>query len=230
MGVAAGWLPAQDVGSEAFMAMVRNPQSDSYWAILTGDIRYKPDGGKFSATPVSVRLRMTAAELRAQILFNEAERYLVVQAFGDDATPAVVTAEQPPVDGQLTLADVGIRPADLAMSFLHWQLLRELPGERVRTVPCRVVDLAQPGGSEIARAWIAEDFLAPLAVEWRRADDAEPHRKLAFKGSQKVNGVMLTKQVDLNNESGKTSVRFENLQAGFIRSDKPEPNDLFAKN
>ncbi|MFT5127000.1 MAG: hypothetical protein ACI8W8_000599 [Rhodothermales bacterium] len=217
---------AEDEPIADFLQAVRHPPLAESWAIMQGTIRHKAKGAKKTQTlPIALRMRLSPARIFAQLISGD-ERYLIGQNFADGLHGTSVIPEQRAPEGATTLADVGIRPSDMTLSFLYWEFVDEREADRVGGRACRVVSLAHIEAREHVKVWISKEFRFPLRVHWFKADAKEPYRQLEFAGFEKIDNTWIVKEVDIRNTGWKTEVLFSNNILHHV-NDKPVPDDLF---
>jgi hypothetical protein len=215
----------EDEPIEQFLASVRHPPLAESWAIMQGKIRHKAKGEKTQTLDIALRLRLSPVRIFAQLVSGE-ERYLIGQNFADGLHGTSVIPEKRAPEGSLTLADVGIRPSDMTLSFLYWKFVDEFENDRVGGRNCRVVSLAHADAHEHVKVWISKEFRFPLRVHWYKEKGSEPYRQLEFSGFEKIDNTWIVKEVDIRNAGWKTEVLFSDNILHHV-SDKPVPDDLF---
>ena len=216
----ANFAQAEDEPIEQFLQTVRHPPLAESWAILQGKIRHKARGQKTQTLPIALRLRLSPARIFAQLISGE-ERYLVGQNFADGLHGTSVIPERKAPEGSMTLADAGLRPSDMTLSFLYWDFVDELESDRVGGRSCRVVSLAHAEAREHVKVWISKEFRFALRVHWFKAGAEESYRQLEFAGFEKIDNTWIVKEVDIRNADWKTQVlaRLESLSDDDLRQD-----------
>jgi hypothetical protein len=182
-------------------------------------------GKKTQSLPIALRLRLSPVRIFAQLISGE-ERYLIGQNFADGLHGTSVIPERKAPEGVMTLADAGLRPSDMTLSFLYWTFVDELENDRVGGRKCRVVSLAHADAREHVKVWISKEFRFPLRVHWFKADSKEPYRELEFAGFEKIDNTWIVKEVDIRNAGWKTEVLFSDNVLHHV-GDKPVPDNLF---
>jgi hypothetical protein len=210
-----------------FLDLVRNPQIEESWAIMRGSIRHKVGMRHGAKLPIEFRARFSRERVRAQLIFNATERYLIGQNYRDGIAGTTVIVEQPAPADAISLREVGIRPSDLTLSFLYWNFAAELPGDNVRGQPCRLMKLVNPAAAEHVLVWISTQYIFPVRVDWYRADADASNRRLEFTGFEKINDLWIVKEVRIRSKGWKTVVKFESTEVELITTEHPAPDDLF---
>lgn len=215
----------KSLSASAFLARVRHPPL-SCWVKVQGQARHRKEGKTIGAS-VAFRARFTPRRVVGQVIFGGGERYLVGQTYADGAAGNTVVQEQLAREGTPKLADFGLRPSDLTMTFLYWKLERELPAASVRGQACRQFILRHPDTGESVQIWISQKYLFPLRVYWFKKEAKVPWRKLTFTAFKKVNNIWVVKGVRIRADGWKTRVDFKQFKGERIDAQHPEPADLF---
>lgn len=211
-----------------FLTLVRHPPMEKSWTRMAGQVQHRAKGKGTLRFPIEFRGLFSRQRLLAQLVFNKGERYSVSQNFVDGAAGAAVIQDQPPKEGKTPLQDIGIRPGDLTLSFLHWEFKEELSPEKTRGLSCRRVKLQHPTQGEYVIAWLSTSYFTPLKVRWHRVTEEEPYRTLEFTGVKKVaENIRLPHELRIQNIGWKTLVKFDDVEFALITPDKPPPADLF---
>ena len=215
-----------DADTARLVAGMRNPPLADSWAIMEGQIEHKARGKKTIRLPISFRARFMPERSLGQLIFNEQERYLIGQSFADKAEGTSVIPQKEAVEGDTSLADVGIRPSDITLSFLYWDFVADRGEDRLKTQPCRIIELQHPGGQDKARVWVSIKHQFPLQVQWYTADSDKPYRELEISKLKKVNEVWIISQVKISNPGWKTAIKFKDIEL-YMANEDPIPDDLF---
>ena len=214
--------------TEAFCNSLRQPPVTPAWAILEGKAEFRPKGEKTQREAISLRIHMTPAMLRAQLLFGDDERYLVQQVFADGLEGGSVITEEKPGEGALSLAAVGLRANDLMLSFLYWDLVGELPSEKIGGSACRVLQLKHE--NEVVHVWGSVEHRFPLQVHWYDAGRKDPKRTLRFTDFEALDEkrFWVVKSMTIRGLNWKTRVTFGESRGMAITPSDPIPASLFA--
>jgi len=234
--------------SEEFLTKVREARGVGLWALMKGRALHKVHDNSFLSftkkrTTVTFDLSISFDEQKteAQVIVNSNEFYRISQDVAIKKSHATVAVSK--ANKTSHLLDFGLRPADLAMSFLYWDLQRELEPVSLRagTVNCRVFLLKGrskstksplPGQSDlqqkfqleiesaqVAKVYISTDGLFPVKVEWFAGGYAagmSPLRTLKAGKPMVVDGVNLVGSLSVVGEDWETSIQFKEskVQAG----------------
>ena len=169
-------------------------------------------------------IRFTPEQTFAQIFINKNEIYSIGQSYTAKEKVTVIR-EGKDKNKHSTLADFGIKPDDLTMSFLFWELEQELPKDSIKGQACRVFILKSPDGSEKAKAYISSSYFFPLKVEWTKINENKPYRMLEVTSFKKVNELWLIDAIMLYGPGWRTKIDFPKVNAGLV--EKGTPKDLF---
>jgi len=205
----------------------RHPPLRRSWAILAGEVRHRKRGERTLRLPVALRAVFAPERTLAQVIFNEHEWYSISQEFGSGLEGGAVLRDRAAPPERVSLADIGIRPSDFTLGFLYWDFETGLGEDRVKTLHTRKVRLTHPKADEHVVVWISTKYFFPVRVHWYRKGEQDPHRQLEFRGTKEVkNGMVLVKEVRIQNPGWKTEVRFTDFKVELV-ADEPIPEDLF---
>ena len=213
-------LPAQK-----FLNMAQHPPGAKTWAQLEGTTTHKRKGKPIRKSPIYLGIRFTPEQTFAQVTIGKDEIYRIGQSYYAKKEKVTVIREGGDEKAPSILADFGIKPDDLTMSFLFWKLKEELPAESVKAQNCRVFLLKSPDNNEIAKTFISSKYLFPLKVEWTRIKEKEPYRMMEITSFKKVNDLWLIDAVMMSGPGWRTKVEFSKCNAGMV--EKGTPKDLF---
>ena len=110
----------------------------------------------------------------------------------------------------------GLNPTDLTMGFVYYDFVRELEGTRVKSLPCRVMVLADKNG-EAARAYILRDYYFPLKVEFfadtqSALSGKNPLRTMEVGSFRQKNKLYYAEVVDLRGPDWRSRVTFDRAE------------------
>lgn len=210
-----------------FLAQVRQVPREECWVQMSGSVEHLRRGQDAVSIPIYLGLRLTSERILAQVVADR-ESYRVGQVLGAGAGGTTVIAENVPDPAASRLAEFGLRPEDLTLSFIYWEFDRELPPERLRTRDCRVLQLKAPDGRpEWVRVAICTEARFPLRVEWLRDDPAgTPYRSLEISSFRKEAGLWLVDGLNLQGPGWRSRITFEACTAGRVAAGAV-PQDLF---
>lgn len=215
-----------DLPAAEFLARVRTAPRDECWVKMSGALEHRRRDRETVAVPLHLGLRFTPERVLAQVVVDNAESYRVGQPLAGG--PATIIAENFAVANRNLLAEYGLRPEDLALAFLYWDLDKELARERLRTRSCRVFLLKAPPGltNEWVRVAICVEALFPLRVEWlKEKPDATPYRTLEISSFRKESDFWLIDGLNLQGPGWRSRIAFEECQVGRVAEGVPQ--DLF---
>ncbi|MDD5597988.1 MAG: hypothetical protein PHV82_08590 [Victivallaceae bacterium] len=216
-------LPLKD-----FLYRVRHPAGRKRWALMDGEVIHRRRGKETVKASLRLGILFNTDRTLAQVLIDRRQGYMVGQAFskGSDGTsiiPLNKESEENPVIGNF-----GLRPQDLAMTFLYWKFDREFPGESTKMVNCRVLRLISPDDKEYAKVWISREYYFPIKAEWTRINEKEPFRSLEVSSFKQQGNYGIIKCLELYGPGWRTRINFTETEVGT-----PEkggiPKDLFLK-
>ncbi len=211
----AAWplLAEEEESAAHFLERVRTRQQAETRGELEGTLQHLRKGGRMEEYPCVLTVRLGAAGARARMSVDGRAPVELPEPAGakaDEASSAVL------------LARCGVRLGDLMMDFLQYRLTGEAPAETVRAVPCRVLELAAPDGSERARVYIARDYLFPLkAVFFTEAGGDEPARTLEIASFKQQNGLYYAELINLRGPDWRSRVTFRKVRLAFAAPGDP---------
>lgn len=220
-----------EADSKYFLDSVRRPPHQDTWAKLGGKIIHKRSGTSENLeSPLRVALRFTPDRLLARIVIDADEKYSVGQVYSSSAAPeegtSVITENMKP-NGKSTLADCGLRPEDLTLSFIYWKFEKELEPTSFKGRDCRVFLLNSQDGKEKARVSIDTEARFPLKSEWIKIKDAkeEVYRTIEISSFKKESDFWFVESFFIFGPGFRTKVEFSEISAGFAKDGVPQ--DLF---
>ena len=113
---------------------------------------------------------------------------------------------------------IGVSPRDLAMSFLDGELIRELPGENLRMVPCRILILKSKENSEWVKIYAAKEYLFTLKADFFNEEPTEksiPIRTLEVNSFGKENDLYYAKHIEMSGPGWRTDIEFDKAEMNF---------------
>ncbi|MCK5835222.1 MAG: hypothetical protein KAG98_05790 [Lentisphaeria bacterium] len=231
---------AEQSSSAEFLKEVRLPKLANTWAKMSGSAIHKREfiekDGKVLQESMSAKaaiylaLKFRTGSLGGKVLFDNNELYTVRQVFSTGIDGAVSSKDGCLKKDADEMSSVfGISVGDLTLSFLYWDFRKELSGERVSTVSCRVFELENAERGEWVRVWLAESWRAPVKVQWFKKGAKEFYREAEFSSFTKVKNMKDTYMIKsflIRGDSWKTIVKFDDFEV-FRNSQKKAPKDLF---
>ena len=216
-------LRAEEPDSAEFLRMVRSPRRMSTWARMEGKAIHERKKAPASESPISFSIRFTPEHTFARLLIGENEMYNIGQSyFSEKQTVTVIPAAEykSPI-----LDNYGLRPDDLTMSFLFWDLQEELPRDSFAAQSCRVFILKSAEKNETVKVFISDKHLFPLKAEWTRDGESRPYRSMEVNSFKKVNELWVINALLLLGPGWRTKIEFSSSDANLTENGMPE--DLF---
>lgn len=213
-----GAAEKETLSAEMFLERARYPETGRSMAALNGLMQYKKQGSAMETVPIYLGLLIEPGKTRGQLILNEEEGYWIDQILRQSAAGGITISVRPmrTRPEQSRLLRYGLNPTDLTMGFLHYDLVRELPADRIKGLPCRVMVLAAKGG-EAVRAYILRDYYFPLKVEFfADAASAENgrnmHRTLEVGSFRQKNGLYYAEVINLRGPDWRSRVTFQQAE------------------
>ena len=219
------------LGSEDFLATSRKALLSYSWAKLPGNINARPKSGGLIKLPIECSAQLIPNKITFQSIIDKKQEFQTVIQFGEGKAHSTEIKKDYKGEDNF-YKKVDIKPTDLSLAFMYWDLVNELEPERLglSAHKCRVFRLSNPDADEeYARVWLSQEYLAPVKVEWRRGKiSGEADQYLEFKKFAEVNKVWVPTEIFLKNKTAKIQVRFdkEKIQANFS---KKLPENFFLK-
>jgi len=220
--------PGEKLEATEFLKIARRPPLEESWAKMNGEISHKRANTDTVKYPLYLGIRFTPERTLAQVVANKNEFYLIGQAYSDKPESTSIIVDRPEKDKSV-LADCGIRPEDLALSFMFWPLQSELKPGEIKGYPCRIFQLLSPDKKESATVYISVQYFFPLKVEWSKDNSGKKEiiRTLEVKSFKKEENFWLVNTLDISGPGWRTKVDFSETIAGFSKNGVPP--DLFQK-
>jgi hypothetical protein len=230
------WAEAPVQGAKldaaGFLSIARRPPIDESWAKMKGEILHKRGTSDTVKYPIYLGIRFTPERTLAQIVANNNEFYNIGQAYSDKPENTSIIVNRQEKDKSV-LADCGIRPEDLTLSFLYWPLQKELKNDSIKGYPCRVFQLLSPDKKESANVYISSQYFFPLKVEWFRNSNGKessiPSRTLEVKSFKKDpnENFWIVDTLEIYGSGFRTKIDFTESSAGYSKNGVPP--ELFQK-
>lgn len=211
--------------AQEFLNITQHPPGKKTWAQLEGTATHKRKGQAVKTSPLYLGIRFTPEQTFAQIRINENEIYSVGQSYFASKEKVTVIREGNSKDKPSTLAEFGIKPDDLTMSFLFWKLIEELTEVSIKGQNCRVFLLQSVDGNETAKTFISSAYYFPMKVEWTRKNEEKPYRMMEVSSFKKVNDLWLINGIELYGPGWRSKIDFPKTDAGL--EEEGTPKDLF---
>lgn len=217
-------LPAQE-----FLNKARNPQTASTYAKLFGTLQHRRRGQETLEMPIYFGLIIQPESTVGQIVVDNREEYMIRQnrLAGRDGISLIYNSKS-------ILDRDGLRVSDLTMSFLYYDLVKELGGATLNAVvSCRVLLLESPpdkdGRKEYARVYLEKENAYPLRVEFlKNPDDKKPFRMMEANGfTKKKDDLYYPRTITVQGPGWRTKVEFDTEKAVLGKYDRNNPADVF---
>ena len=218
---------SQNQDIHQFLELARRPSVQECWAILNGSVRHKGNRKSLKNVPIEIRAHLTPDEVKAQVVFDQFERYLVKQRFSADDGNRSVKHQAKAGDTHIGISEVGLRPDDITLSFLYWDFVKEYPEERVRGQGCRVIKLRRPQDQEYVKVWVSKKYFFPLRVKWFHLEEETSYRTLEFTGFEKIKDAWIIKELKISGSKWKTIIKLKENIVELITPGHSIPDDLF---
>ena len=216
--------------SKEFLNITRRARPTKTWAVLTGTVVNKRRGSKINRANIKVGMRFTNTRILAKIIVSEGkhgpvESYTVGQPYSGGQ--ASIIASNNKQDDLSLLGNFGLRPEDLTMTFLFWDLKKELEKESVKGFDCRVFELASPKTNEMIKVYISSEYFYPIKVEWFKAKGKIPYRNVVLSSFETKGKLGSPGELNLYGPGWRTKVDFSKIRLGYTKDGIPK--DIFTK-
>ena len=172
-------------------------------------------------TAIYFAVLLNPAKVMAQVIADNVEGYYVGQSGTNGRSGTTVVPMSKP---GTRLANIGLRPSDLAMSFLYNEPLRELKPETVKMIKCRVFLLKDPESGEIVKIYASQAYFMTLKAEFFKseADLAKPpFRTLEVTDFKQQNNLYYVSRLRLSGPGWRTIVEFDEAEVNTADPAKP---------
>ncbi len=213
--------------SKSFLERARRPPAQETWAKLSGEASHRRSGAETVKSPIAFSVRFTPERTVAQVFIDDSEAYNISQIFSAEGGGTTIIPFNKKDKGKSVLENFGLRPEDLAFSFLFWNLDKELAPDTAKGQDCRVFLLVSPGG-EVVKVFLSIEHFFPLKAEWFRAKgDAAPYRTVEVTSFSRRDDFWFPDGLSIYGPGFRTKIEFPELSAGKVKDSVPE--DLFKK-
>lgn len=209
------------MSAEDFLNIVRHPPGRECWASMEGLVTHRRSGKDNQEFPLYLGILFTPERTLAQIQINEKETYNVGQTYSTDENSTSISRSDSGDKSKSILADIGLRPEDLTMTFIFWKMIKEIPGATIKGRDCRVFLLQSPDKQETVRIHISVEYFFPLKVEWLKDNQDSPYRTLELVSFKKENDFWLVSTISLYGPGWKTRVEFDKTDAAYNKDRLP---------
>jgi Outer membrane lipoprotein-sorting protein len=218
---------AEKISSIDFLNRVRHPAGRKTWSMLTGKISHRRRGKPTESVPLYLGILFSRDRTLAQVIVDNTQSYMVGQEYSTKNSATTIIPHNPAGYKKPILADYGIKPEDLTMSFIYWNFIKELPEESLKTLNCRVFELTAPGKKEKVRIYISSAYYFPMKVEWIKAKVEKPYRTLQVSDFTQTDKIWLVTRLKFYGPGWRSVIDFDEIKAGLTQ--KNIPKELFKK-
>ena len=229
---AEGAIDGAKLEAADFLKIARRPPLEESWAKMQGEISHKRGNTDTVKYPIYLGIRFTPERTLAQVVANKNEFYTIGQAYSDKPESTTIIVNRPEKDKSV-LADCGIRPEDLTLSFLYWSFQKELKSGEIKGYPCRIFQLLSPDKKEAATVYISSQYFFPLKVEWFKTangnEPPKPGRTLEIKSFKKGanENFWIVDTLEISGPGFRTKIDFPESSADYSKNGVPP--ELFQK-
>ena len=220
--------------SEQFLNIARRAHPEKTWAVLIGSVSNKRRGVPIThKADIKVGMRFTNSRIMAKVSIKEinenlVESYTVGQPYNGQSA-SILASEDNENDISL-LGEFGLRPEDLTMTFLYWNLEKEYNKESVKGFNCRVLELINPKTEESVKVYISTKYFAPIKVEWFKPNQkkSSPYRNVIISSFETKGNLGAPSILNIYGPGWRTKVDFSNIRMGYAKDGIPK--DIFTNN
>ncbi len=218
-------LWGKSIPLDDFIQTVRTGNRISTYAMLDGTLQHQRRGAERLTMPIYFGVIIRSERTSGQIILDQVNSCLVSQTHchGGASNAASGTATTVARPATLALFDrVGLRPSDLTLGFVFYQVLGEgEPQTLSGIVPCRVIDFRSPDQKETIRAYISAEYCFVIKAEFFRTGETEPYRTLECGGFTKENDLYYVKRVTVEGPGWRTRIDFDQAKLGVFDPKQP---------
>ncbi|HBM17501.1 MAG TPA: hypothetical protein DD381_14325 [Lentisphaeria bacterium] len=210
--------------SQQFLEQVRKNHPVDTWGLLQGEVSHKRKGSETITSPIRFAIRFTPSRMLAKITIDKNESYTVGQPYSE-IQPSVIADESSLAIANL--ANFGLKPEDLTMTFLYWKFIEELESTNVQGIDCRVFLLQNPETKEEVKVYIGSSYFYPIEIVWLKPGETSPYRTCFINSFKEVDNLWTPDSFTLKGPGWRTNVDFasDKIQLGYIKDGVPK--DLF---
>ena len=211
-----------DTSKEDFIAKTRLNLLQHSWLEISGYLFFRPNDGEIIKKSINLKTQINQETLIFQVNINQTEKIRLYQKFGNIYESNELFNN---LKKKNFFTTIGLNIADLSLSFMYWDLVKEMEKKRIGLHKCRVFLMRNPDDINFAKIFISKQYLAPLKVEWFTNLQKPSYQTLEFKSFSEKNSVWSPTKIQITNQKGHI-----NIKADFFKAGKGEKNDLFEIN
>ena len=202
---------------EEFISKARHNLLLHSWLEISGKLFFRPIDEDVIKKEITIKAQMHFEELTFQVNIDKKEKIRLYQKFGNIYHYKELLNN---LEKQNSFVQMGLNITDISLSFMYWDLVKELEDKRIGLLKCRVFLMRNPDDVNFARVYISEKYFAPLRVEWLINLQKEPYKQLQFKSFSEENDIWAPREIQLSNKKGRISIKSDNFNAG--KGDAPQ--------
>lgn len=216
---------ATELPPEQFLQTARTLGRNRSWGEMSGTIAHlRRDAPRLEAQ-LYMGILFAKEQILAQIVIDGKQGYYVGQSYINPSEGTSVLPVNKQGYSKPLLPEFGIRPQDLAMSFIYWQLVSELERKTVKGAECRVFILKDYKTDEQVKVYFSNVYYFPLKVEWfkdKQSTEIVPYRTLEVSSFKKEKDFWLVSNLNLFGPGWRTKIDFTQTNAGLIEQGIPQ--------
>lgn len=202
----------KELSAQAFLDKVRTPTGRNGKSTMKGIVRNqkKIDGeNKRKEAPISLAITFMPTRTVAKLEVGENETYTIGQEYGSEKGATSVETTKKDESKELLLPYFGVKPEDLTMSFLFWDLVKEHEKDSVKGRECRVFELKSPEKAGFLKVYIDKDYYFPLKVVFYPKNEEDYTRKIEVDEFDKKDHIWYVTGLDYLGPGWRTDITFD---------------------
>jgi len=209
--------------TKQFLTITRNNHPEKTWAILIGTVSNRRRGiSSINSANLKVGMRFTNSRVLTKITIKEElegiiESYMVGQPY--NGQPASILSSD---KNMFLLGEFGLRPEDLTMTFLYWDIKKEFKNESVKGFACRVIGLINPKTKEFVKVYISTKYYKPIKVEWFKANQTDAYRNVIVTSFETKGSLGAPSKFILYGPGWRTKIDFDKIKLGYTKDGIPK--------
>ena len=217
-------LFVQGLTKENFLKKVRATLLNNVWFRSQGSIiaRFKESDELIGPKSIHTASILNANNLDFQIILDNYQEVQVQFTSKKQVREEKIVKDYIYYDS--IYEKLSIRPYDLSMSFLYWDLIYEFERESlgILRIKCRVLFLANPKkADEFVKIWISESYLAPIKIQWIKGTiNDDPYQELEIKKVQQDKNLYFPKEIFIENKEAKIKISYDEIVSGIEAENK----------